>query len=425
MLKKLFLAPLVSPKIDPIFWSQTFPPSFTWRSVHGVPCCQKREGCLGMCYLANQTMPRVYGEKRQAASHKIHVSCLSRFPGSTTQPSAMRPSLLILPLVLLLLSVSAWDQLSLSAQQPYLPSKPVGPVFASMCIGTSDDLVRRCLIAVARWRHVVKENSPPLIYYIRDNFPAYGVDYLKSVPNVHVVVLDELPWPASETYPIAPKRFYSFYKLAAFNLYGYRVLWFDSDAYLLQDPSHLFDYLPKNATGEEVVAWRAPAKLHEKDYFNSGVMVFKPNRKTTQRILQAWSTGDFRMHGKHGGKVEDHITEQEVLFSVFHYDNVVPLPNCINFRRQKAYSKVNQLCDLDEIVTLHDSKAFSNVTEEFCRYWSNVIETRESDPLLCNADVLYVGAPSFSLEWCADYFSPPSMSRMCRSPSPNPPPSFK
>ena len=327
------------------------------------------------------------------------------------------------PLTLLLLCTFAGatitiDQLSYSAQRPYLRGlqSEKGFVFSSMCIGSDPELVRRCIISAARWRYVVKERDIPLIYYTKD-LPPDAISYLKSLHNVFVVELAEMEWLASEHYPVAPPRFYSFYKLAVFNLYGYRVLWFDSDAYLFQSPTFLFDLLPNNATGEEVVAWKAAARNHFGDYFNSGIMVFKPTRKVTQRIYEIWASGNFSMHSHtQGGKELKRLTEQEVLLSAF-TGHLIPLPNCLNFRSHAKYSMINRGCNISRVVAFHDWEAFASDMARFCFYWKKAM-LLGSSPLLCDVDTLAEGAPRFTLDDCSPYFTPPSKTNLCDPTSP-------
>ena len=328
------------------------------------------------------------------------------------------------PLTLLLLfaSIGALDgvtinQLSWTAQRPYLRGlqSEKGLLYSSMCVGSKPELVRRCIISAARWRYVVKERDIPLVYYVKD-FPQESIQYLKSLHNVFVVELSEMEWLPSERYPTPPNRFYSFYKLAAFNLYGYRVLWFDSDAYLFQSPHFLFDMFPQNATGDEVLAWKAESKDHHEDYFNSGIMVFMPNRRLTQRIYETWASGDFRMHFKVSqGKELLRLTEQEVLLTVFS-GKLIPLPNCFNFRTHEKYSMINRRCNITEVVAFHDWEAFTDDMARFCFYWKKAM-LMGSSPLLCDADKLADGAPRFTLEDCSPYFTPPSKTNLCDSTS--------
>ena len=327
-----------------------------------------------------------------------------------------------LTLLFLFASVGAIEirELSLTAQKPFLRNLQIredGLVYSSMCIGSEPELVRRCLISAARWRHVVKERDIPLIYYVKD-LPPEAATYLKSLYNVHVVELSEMEWLPSERYPTAPPRFYSFYKLAAFNLYGYRVFWFDSDAYLFQNPTFLFDLLPKNATGEELVAWNAAAKNHFVGYFNSGFMVFKPTRKVTKKIYDVWASGEFDLHAgvSEGIDIGKKITEQEVLLSVF-AEKLIPLPNCLNFRSHAKYSRINRGCNISQIVAFHDWEAFATDMERFCFFWKKAM-LLGSSPLLCDVDTLAPGAPRFTLEDCSPYFAPPSKTNLCDPTSP-------
>ena len=317
-------------------------------------------------------------------------------------------------------------QLSFEAQQPFLRGLQSQDnwVYATMCVGSNPDLVRRCLISAARWRYVTEkdERDIPLIYYVHD-VPQKAIDYLHTLRNVFVVELQEMEWIPSERYPNKPKRFYSFYKFAAFNLFGFRVLWFDSDAYLVQNPSFLFDWFPSNATGGEIVAWNAKGRRGSVRgfYFNSGLCVFEPIQEMTQLIYEIWSTGTFRMHFKVFQGNLDNLTEQEVLLTAYSTKSkLIPIPHCINYRSHEKYSKPNRHCNISQVVAFHDAEAFDTDVANFCFYWKKSM-LMGSDPLLCDVDKLAEGAPWISLDDCSLFFIPPRQTTICDPNSPHSP----
>jgi len=126
--------------------------------------------------------------------------------------------------------------------------------FASMCIRSSGYHVpgsvsahnrphvfyQRCAASACSLLHWPAVRQHPIIYLVDDALPAplrrVFVRNGISLLNVSIGA-----WPATSRYPHAPPRAYSFHKLALWRLGAHfdRVVFYDSDAFFANDPTHL------------------------------------------------------------------------------------------------------------------------------------------------------------------------------------------
>ena len=100
--------------------------------------------------------------------------------------------------------------------------------FVSMCVGNDDGLsftvLERCLWSACSLRSF--HTSPtPFFYIVDEQFPSAAAGFVRDVLRASLLISRRaLAWPASESFPTAPRRSYTFHKLRAWLLHESAIL---------------------------------------------------------------------------------------------------------------------------------------------------------------------------------------------------------
>lgn len=124
-----------------------------------------------------------------------------------------------------------------------------------------------------------------------------------------------------------------------FTEWNTRIVYYDSDMFFLRDPMECVNMCPPHAllcaVSDPVATW----PVMDKNYFNGGFLILKPNRTTFSQLLQEAMTNKYREFG------------DQNLINIFFRNRWYELQRKCNFLH--AVEDINE-DDYDQVVAVHE-----------------------------------------------------------------------